>query len=204
MAEPTPPEPTAPAPPPPPVAPAAVATPPLPRIEKAKNWNVSLVWLVPLVAIAIAASLLVRSVFLTGPRVEIEFKSADGVEAGKTEVRYKEVVIGKVVSVSLRDDRKRVVVVVQLDRSAAKFAVDDTSFWVVRPRIGTAGISGLGTLFSGAYVGADAGVSTSSRTEFVGLEAPPFVLRGEPGTVFVLKVDDLGSLDVGSPVFHRR
>ena len=200
MADATPPEP----PPPLPPAPAPGAVPPLPRIEKAKRWNVSLVWLVPLVAIAIAASLLVRSVFLTGPRVEIEFKSADGVEAGKTEVRYKEVVIGKVVSVSLRDDRKRVVVVVQLDRSATKFAVDDTSFWVVRPRIGTAGISGLGTLFSGAYIGTDAGVSDVTKKEFVGLEAPPFVLRGEPGTVFVLKVDDLGSLDVGSPVFHRR
>ena len=183
---------------------SADGAPPLPRIEKARRWNVSLVWLVPLVAIAIAASLLVRSVFLTGPRVEIEFKSADGVEAGKTEVRYKEVIIGKVVSVSLRDDRKRVVVVVQLDRSAAKFAVVDTSFWVVRPRIGTAGISGLGTLLSGAYIGTDAGISTDSRNEFVGLEAPPFVLRGEPGSVYVLKVDDLGSLDVGSPVFHKR
>ncbi len=201
MAEPTPPEPPA---LPPPAVPMADGAPPLPRIEKARRWNVSLVWLVPLVAVAIAASLLVRSVFLTGPRVEIEFKSADGVEAGKTEVRYKEVIIGKVVSVSLRDDRKRVVVVVQLDRSAAKFAVDDTTFWVVRPRIGTAGVSGLGTLFSGAYIGSDAGVSTASRDEFVGLEAPPFVLRGEPGTVYVLKVDDLGSLDVGSPVFHRR
>ena len=207
MAEPTPPESPAPAPTTPvPAASAASAdgAPPLPRIEKARRWNVSLVWLVPLVAIAIAASLLVRSVFLTGPRVEIEFKSADGVEAGKTEVRYKEVIIGKVVSVSLRDDRKRVVVVVQLDRSAAKFAVVDTSFWVVRPRIGTAGISGLGTLLSGAYIGTDAGISTDSRNEFVGLEAPPFVLRGEPGSVYVLKVDDLGSLDVGSPVFHKR
>ena len=207
MAEPTPPESPAPG-PTTPVPPASTASadgaPPLPRIEKARRWNVSLVWLVPLVAIAIAASLLVRSVFLTGPRVEIEFKSADGVEAGKTEVRYKEVIIGKVVSVSLRDDRKRVVVVVQLDRSAAKFAVVDTSFWVVRPRIGTAGISGLGTLFSGAYIGTDAGISTDSRNEFVGLEAPPFVLRGEPGLVYVLKVDDLGSLDVGSPVFHKR
>ncbi len=181
-----------------------VAELPRPRIEKRRRWSVSLVWLVPAVAIAIAASLLVRSVFLTGPRIEIEFKSADGVEAGKTEVRYKEVIIGKVVSVALRDDRKRVVVVVQLNRSAASFAVEDTSFWVVRPRIGAAGVSGLGTLFSGAYIGTDAGVSPQSRREFVGLEAPPFVLRGEPGRVFVLHTDDLGSLDVGSPVFHKR
>src|SRR5678816_4863419 len=77
--------------------PAPDAELPQPRVVRARRWNVSLVWLVPAVAVAIAASMLVRSVFLTGPRIEIEFKSADGVEAGKTEVRYKEVVIGKVV-----------------------------------------------------------------------------------------------------------
>jgi paraquat-inducible protein B len=193
-----------PAPAPPPAAPVVAADLPQPRLIRARRWNVSLVWLVPAIALAIAASMLVRSVFLTGPRIEIEFKSAEGVEAGKTEVRYKEVIIGKVVAVSLRDDRERVVVVVQLDRSAARFAVEDTSFWVVRPRIGAAGVSGLGTLISGAYIGTDAGVSTKSRSEFVGLEAPPFVLRGEPGSIFVLKATDLGSLDFGSPVFHRR
>ena len=91
---------------PPDAAPAGAADDlPRPRIARARRWNVSLVWLVPAVAIAIAASMLIRTVFLTGPRIEIEFKSADGVEAGKTEVRYKEVVIGKVVSVGLRDDR---------------------------------------------------------------------------------------------------
>ena len=190
-------EPTDPSPP----APDAL---PEPRIVSKRRWNISLVWLVPAVAIAIAASMLVRSVFLTGPRIEIEFKSAEGVEAGKTEVRYKEVVIGKVVGVALRDDRERVVVVVQLDQSAARFAVEDTAFWVVKPRIGTGGVSGLGTLLSGAYIGTDAGVSTRSRSEFVGLEAPPLVLRGEPGSIFVLRANDLGSLDVGSPVFYRR
>ncbi|MEO5844297.1 MAG: MlaD family protein [Caldimonas sp.] len=187
-----------------PGGPAPVDDLPRPRVEKARRWNVSLVWLVPAVAIAIAASMLVRTVFLAGPRIELQFKSADGVEAGKTEVRYKEVVIGKVLAVNLRDDRKSVGVLVQLDRSAASFAVEDTSFWVVRPRIGTGGVSGLGTLFSGAYIGTDAGVSVKSRSEFVGLEAPPFVLRGEPGSIFVLRSDDLGSLDVGSPVYHRR
>ncbi|HEX4236295.1 MAG TPA: MlaD family protein [Caldimonas sp.] len=190
----------------PPSAPAPVAEDALPqaRIVRARRWNVSLVWLVPAVAIAIAASMVVRSVFLTGPRIEIEFKSAEGVEAGKTEVRYKEVIIGKVVGVALRDDHEGVVVVVQLNPSAARFAVEDTAFWVVRPRIGAGGISGLGTLISGAYIGTDAGVSAKSRSEFTGLEAPPLVLRGEPGAIFVLKASDLGSLDVGSPVFHRR
>ena len=187
---------------PPPAVPAGDL--PQPRVTRARRWNVSLVWLVPAVAIAIGASLLFRTVFLAGPRIEIEFASAEGVEAGKTDVRYKEVVIGKVVSVSLRGNAKRVVVGVQLERSASGIAVEDTTFWVVRPRIGFAGVSGLGTLLSGAYIAADAGESKRSRSEFKGLEAPPLVLRGEPGSIFVLRSDDLGSLDVGSPVFHRR
>ena len=177
---------------------------PRPRIVAARRWNVSLVWLLPAVAVAIGASLLVRTVFLAGPRIDIEFASAEGVEPGKTEVRYKEVIIGKVQTVSLRDDRKRVVVGVQLDRSAAGIAVEDSAFWVVRPRIGVGGVTGLGTLFSGAYIGTDAGVSTEARAEFKGLEAPPFVLRGEPGAIYVLRSFDLGSLDFGSPVFYRR
>ena len=194
--------PTPPAPPVP--GDAAPAELPKPRIVEVRRWHLSLVWLVPAVAIAIAASMLVRTVFLAGPRIEIEFASADGVEAGKTEVRYKEVIVGRVASVSLRDDRKRVVAVVQLDRAATAFAVEDTTFWVVRPRIGVGGVSGLGTLLSGSYIAVDAGIATETRTAFVGLEAPPFVLRGEPGSVFVLRADDLGSLDVGSPVFYRR
>ncbi len=182
----------------------AVADLPQPRVAKARRWSVSLVWLLPVVAIAIGVSLFFRTVFLVGPRIEIEFASAEGVEAGKTDVRYKEVVIGKVSSVSLRGDAKRVVVGVQLNRSASGIAVEDTVFWVVRPRIGVGGVSGLGTLLSGAYIAADAGVSKRSQSEFKGLEAPPLVLRGEPGSIFELRSDDLGSLDVGSPVFHRR
>ncbi|NUZ05079.1 intermembrane transport protein PqiB [Piscinibacter koreensis] len=177
---------------------------PRPRVDAPRRFNVSLVWLVPLVALLVGASLLVRTVLLIGPRIEIEFNSAESIEPGRTEVRYKEVVIGRVETVQLRDDRTRVVVTVQLDRNAASIAVEDTTFWVVRPRVGTSGITGLGTLLSGAYIGVDAGVSRQERTHFKGLESPPFVLRGEPGSVFVLRADDLGSLDVGSPVYHRR
>ena len=195
-----PPDPAAPSP-----APAAAAvTVAQPRLAKSRRRSVSLVWLLPLLAVAIGALLMLRTVLLSGPFIEIEFASAEGVEAGKTDVRYKEVVIGKVKSVSLRDDHQRVVVGVQLNRSAAGFNAKDTTFWVVRPRFGSTGVSGLGTLISGAYIGSDVGVAEQTKSEFVGLEVPPLVLRGEPGRVFVLGADDLGSLDVGSPVFHRR
>jgi paraquat-inducible protein B len=197
MAEPTDPQPAAP-------APGPWDDLPRPEVAPRRRMGLSLVWLVPLVALVIAASLFVRTVILVGPRIDIEFASADGIEPGKTDVRYKEVIIGRVEAVALRGDRKRVIVSVRLDRSAAGFAVEDTLFWVVRPRIGAAGISGLGTLLSGAYIGTDAGISTVSRDSFVGLEVPPFVLRGEPGAIFALRADDLGSLEVGSPLLYRR
>ena len=163
-----------------------------------------MVWLVPVIALAVGVSLVVNSLLQAGPHITIEFRTAEGLEAGKTEVRYKEVVVGRVDAVSLSEDRKRVIASVRLARSAASLAVEDTNFWVVRPRIGVGGISGLATLVSGAYIGADAGVSTEDRKAFVGLEVPPFVLRGEPGRSFVLRAPDLGSLDVGSPIFYRR
>lgn len=191
-----------------PAAPAPAEAAPLPVAEpviRRKNRaRLSLVWLVPIIAVVVGASLLISTLLQNGPRVVIAFRTAEGIEPGKTEVRYKEVVVGHVETVTLSDDHKRVLVGVRLDRSAANVAVDDTHFWVVRPRIGTAGVSGLSTLLSGAYIGVDAGTSKKSRKQFVGLEVPPFVLRGEPGRSFVLRANDLGSLDVGSPVYYRR
>jgi paraquat-inducible protein B len=187
---------------PPPVdIPAAIAEPVIAGKSPAR---LSLVWIVPIIAVIIGATLLINTLLQAGPRVVIEFRTAEGLEAGKTEVRYKEVVIGRVETVTLSRDRERVRVGVRLASSAASIAVEDTQFWVVKPRIGAAGISGLTTLLSGAYIGVDAGVSDNKRDDFVGLEAPPFVLRGEPGRTFVLRATELGSLDVGSPVYYRR
>ena len=188
-----------------PPSPASVpAAVPEPLVTKKNPLRLSLVWIVPILAVIVGASLLLRSFFEIGPHVVIEFRTAEGLEPGKTQVRYKEVVIGHVDTVSLSSDRQRVLVGVQLVGGAAGVAVDDTLFWVVRPRIGTAGVSGLGTFFSGAYIGVDAGVSQVTRRNFVGLEVPPYVLRGEPGRRFVLHAKDLGSLDVGSPIYYRR
>src|SRR5258706_8064580 len=177
---------------------------PEPVITKKNPARLSLVWVVLIVGVVIGAGLLINSLMRAGPHIVISFRTAEGLESGKTEVRYKEVVVGRVESVTLSDDRQRVLVGVRLDRSAGSIAVQDTYFWVVRPRIGTAGISGLGTLLSGAYIGVDAGTSSESRRQFVGLEVPPLVLRGEPGRRFDLRALDLGSLDVGSPVYYRR
>lgn len=182
-------------------APAAVAEPVIVRTNRLR---LSLVWIVPLVALAVGAVLVVRTVLQTGPLITLTFRSADGLEPGRTEVRYKEVTIGRVATVGVSPDRKLAVVRVRLNKSAADLAVADTKFWIVRPRVGTAGISGLNTLLSGAYIGVDAGESPDPATAFTGLEAPPFVLRGERGRTFALNAQDLGSLDVGSPLYYRR
>lgn len=187
-------------------APDGVAPPALPEVVLARQnrLHMSLVWLVPVVALVIGAVLVVRAVMQTGPELTIEFRSAEGIEPGRTQVRFKEVVVGLVKQVKIAPDRQKVRATVALDKSVASIAVDDTRFWVVRPRIGTSGVSGLGTLLSGAYIAVDAGASEETRTDFVGLDTPPLVLRGEPGRSFVLRTEDLGSLDVGSPVYHRR
>ena len=175
-----------------------------PVIVRRRRLRLSLVWIVPVVALVAGALLIVRTLTQAGPEITITFNSAEGIQPGHTELRFKEVVVGRVSRVVLGADRQGVVVTAKLDKSAENLTVDDTKFWVVRPRIGTAGVSGLGTLFSGAYIGVDAGVSTQPERRFAGLEVPPFVLRGEPGRSFVLTANDLGSLEVGSPVFYKR
>lgn len=163
-----------------------------------------LVWLIPLVAALIGGWLAVRAIVDRGPTVTISFKSAEGLEAGKTKIKYKDVDIGEVKKISLSKDHTHVLVSAELVNGAGDFLVDDTRFWVVRPRIALSGVSGLGTLFSGAYIGVDIGKSTTPRDQFKGLETPPVITGNEPGRQFVLHGEDLGSLDVGSPVYFRR
>ena len=180
--------------------------PPLPKpvVVRTRRARFSVVWLVPIVALVVGAAMLARTIQQRGPEITISFRNAEGLEANHTEVRFKEVVVGRVTKVALSPDRERVIASVSLDKSVQSLAVADTRFWVVRPRINTAGVSGLGTLFSGAYIGVDAGVSDEEQLRFTGLEVPPYVLRGEPGRSFNLIAQDLGSLEVGSPVLYRR
>lgn len=182
----------------------ASASPPPPTVRQPPRWQFSLIWLVPLIAALVGLSLVVRAVLQAGPEIHIQFKSADGLEPGKTEVRYKDVVIGKVRQIDLTEDYSGVVVTVDLRKEASGLAVDDTRFWIVKPRIDLGGVSGLGTLLSGAYIGVDIGKSETERREFSGLENPPAVTRDRPGRRFLLRSNDLGSLNLGSPLYFRR
>lgn len=177
---------------------------PEPDVARSPRWVPSLIWLVPIVAGLIGLSLLIHEFRNAGPTIEVTFATAEGIEPGKTKVKFKNVDIGSVTEVRLSDDRSAAVVKIALNQSAADFAVEDSRFWVVRPRLAGATVSGLGTLLSGVYIGVDAGRSKQERSRFTGLETPPVVSSDVPGTRFVLRAEDIGSLDVGAPVYFRR
>lgn len=163
----------------------------------------SWVWLVPIVAVLIGLSLAVKTYLDQGPTITVSFKTGEGLEAGKTKIRYKDVEVGLVTSVKL-GGKAGVIATAELIKGTETGLVEDTRFWVVRPRISGGTVTGLSTLLSGAYIGVDAGKSSKPARHFVGLEKAPAFTTDLPGTQYVLRAETLGSLDVGSPVVFRR
>jgi paraquat-inducible protein B len=139
-----------------------------------------------------------------GPTVTISFESAEGLEAGKTKVKHKDVEVGQVETVRFNADLSRVLVTAELVKEAGPYLTENTRFWVVRPRVTASGVSGLGTIFSGAYIGMDPGKEGESARKFEGLEIPPVVTTGMPGREFLLKATTLGSLEIGAPVYYKQ
>jgi paraquat-inducible protein B len=176
--------------------------PPTPHVRQ-RRWIPSLVWVVPITAAVIGASLMVNAWRAAGPRVTITFQTAQGLEVGKTLVKYRNVTIGHVTAISLSADHDRVLVEADLVRSARNVLTADARFWVVRPRIGIGWASGLETLISGAYVAVEAGEAKTRQTQFVGLESPPPLTHGLLGKSVVLHAADVGSLVLEAPVYFR-
>jgi paraquat-inducible protein B len=168
-----------------------------------KRTKLSLVWFIPILAAVVGAWVAVTRVLSEGPEITIVMKSAEGLEAGKTKIHYNGVDIGTISTIELSKDHRRVILHAQMAPKTEEFLVEDTKFWVVRPRISGANVTGLGTLISGAYIGMEIGSSKEDRREFVALETPP-VITGEVGRFFILKTPDLGSLDTGTPIYFRR
>ncbi|MBK0063137.1 MULTISPECIES: intermembrane transport protein PqiB [unclassified Acinetobacter] len=181
----------------------AVETLPPPEKKKGK-WRPALIWLIPFIALLIALSLAIKSILAIGPTIHVSFRTAEGLVAGKTTVKYRQVDIGLVREIVLSDDRSHVIAKIELRKDASNFAAKDSRFWVVRPRVGTSGVSGIDTLFSGSYIEVDGGKSDEKKEDFNGLEVPPVVTSDVPGKRFFLKAKDLGSLDIGSPIYYRR
>lgn len=169
-----------------------------------KSKGLSIVWLVPLIALAIASWLMYTSLSEQGPEITISFKNAEGIEAGSSKIKYKDVEIGAVTAITFSPDMRDVVVKARMEKIASPYLTDSTRFWIVRPKVSAGQVSGLGTLFSGSYIGIDPGRSGNPRANFTGLEETPTVTADVPGNTYILKADGLGSLDIGSPIYFRQ
>ena len=174
----------------------------IPDVAVRTKSGVSIVWLIPAVAVIIAGWLAYTTLSEKGPEITISFKTAAGLEADKTKIKFKDVQVGLVDFVKISEDLSAVIVTASLDKEVEPHLTDGTRFWVVRPRLGAGGVSGLDTLVSGAYIELDAGTG-EPRREFVGLEVPPVIRSDDPGREFVLLATKRGSVGAGSPIYFR-
>ena len=164
----------------------------------------SLIWLIPILVVAIGAYLGWTTLSRQGPEITIQFDSADGLTSGQTQVKHIAVALGTVQGIDLSHDLQHVDVRVRMSSESAPLLTDHAKFWVVRPRLSGASISGLETLVSGAFIAIDPGPPGGvAQTRFEGLDAPPGVRSDEPGSTFTLTTGSLGSLGQGSPMFFR-
>jgi paraquat-inducible protein B len=164
----------------------------------------SVIWLIPIVAVAIGAWLAWDTLSREGPTITVTFETAEGLQASQSQLKYRDIVLGTVQSLALSDDHSHVVVKVSTTKQADPLLNSDTQFWVVKPRLFAGTLSGLSTLVSGSYIGMLPGqATTTSRRDFVGREDPPVLESSVPGRTFLTKASRLGSVSLGSPVFFR-
>lgn len=166
------------------------------------NRGPSIVWLIPFLTLVIGAWLVVKTISEQGPEITITFHTAEGIEAGKTLIKYKDVKIGVVESIRFSERFDHVVLTARLDREAEVFLHRDTRFWVVRPQLSLRGATGLGTLVSGSYIEIDPGHG-SPQYHFIGLNEAPALKSDTNGIRITLLAGKLGSLDIGSPVYYQ-
>jgi paraquat-inducible protein B len=191
----------------PPAQPLAPAEPPAasgaaePLVRRGRP---SLVWLIPAVAALIGSWMAIKALAGRGPTITITFHSAEGLEPGQTRIRHKGVEIGKLSAVALGPDFKDVVVTAEMANGTGALLTAGTRFWVVRAQIGSRGISGLGTIVSGAFIDMAPGPAGPETHAFRGLEAAPILPPQAPGEMVTLRAERLGSLNIGSPVTYRQ
>lgn len=178
------------------------SSPPQPDSAPRPARTLPLVWIVPVVAVIVAAWLIHREFRQQGMLINIHFADGAGIEAGKTPLMHKGVEVGHVTSVALTPDLDGVDVQVELADHAGPLAVAGSEFWLVQPEIGFGGVRGLETLVRGTHLGVRAG-SGAPQDRFEALpKAPPAAGEAE-GRRFWLTTDHLGSLNPGTAVYFR-
>jgi paraquat-inducible protein B len=165
--------------------------------------RISVIWVLPLIAALIGAAMVYQQWQNRGVEIVIEFESAKGLEAKKTKVKFRNVDIGTVQDIRFATDTNSIEATVEIDKSMEGFLKSDSQFWVVRPRIGSSGVSGFSTLLSGAYITLDAGKSDFYASRFVGLENPPISSPTDEGIKLHLVSSGGEALAAGNPVVYR-
>lgn len=166
--------------------------------------RISPVWIVPMVAMLLGIWLVVNAYLSRGPVVAIQFPTAEGLEEGTTPIKVRNVEVGVVSEITLNEDLSAVTVTAELGADSRRLLREDTQFWVVRPRVTSSGISGLGTIVSGAYIELAPGAGErAERLEFQGFDQAPLTPAGTPGLRINLVSATSGSLGVGDPVLYR-
>ncbi len=179
--------------------------PPVPEAKAIpkKRTRLSLVWVIPIVAAAAGVWIAVTKILDKGPEITIVFDSADGLTANKTKIIYDGLDVGILTAIHLMDDHKHVIATAEMSPKAKDFLVQDTKFWVVKPRMSGLNVTGLGTLLSGYYIGVQLGQSHESARRFTALAVPP-LSDDVAGRIFLLKTEELGSLGEGTPIYFRK
>ncbi|APC11032.1 MULTISPECIES: intermembrane transport protein PqiB [Providencia] len=171
------------------------------KVSKLKSW--SPVWVIPIVTVLIGAWVLFYHFSNQGPEVTLITYNAEGIEAGKTKIKSRSVDIGVVESVTLDDNFSRVLIKARLNNDMKDLLRADSSFWIVKPTIGRDGVTGLGTLLSGAYIELQPGVEAKENFEFTLLDTPPLASPDAKGIRVALVSDKAGQLNPGDPVLFR-
>ncbi len=166
--------------------------------------RIPVIWIIPLLAIAIGIYLAWDTYSKEGPTLTLSFKAAEGLKTGESALKFKGITIGTVQRLDFSPDHSRVLVRVATTSAIRNLLSDDSVFWVVKPELFAGSLRGIGTLLSGPYIEMRPGTSARhGRTHFVGLEDPPVMEADVPGTTYLVRAAKLASISLGSPVFYR-
>ncbi|PVA09085.1 paraquat-inducible protein B, partial [Pelagivirga sediminicola] len=182
-------------------------TPPPPPVKPAGRSpfrRLSVVWIVPAIALIAVIGVALKTYVDKGPLIRIAFDNAAGIAAGETELRYRDVTVGMVEKLGFTDGLDRVMVSVRVHKDVAEFVDSEARFWVVRPQVTAQGVSGLDTVLSGVFI---EGIWDSTpgglQEEFDGLVDPPLERLNQKGLILTLRAAGDASLTQGAPVVYQ-
>ncbi len=174
----------------------------IPEIEESRKYNfITSIWIIPFIAIVIALWLAFQYYSELGPKIEITFQSNEGLKAGQSQIKFRNVPIGKVLKVMLNEHGEGIKVTARINKEATLYLNDDSKFWIVKPQVGIGGISGLDTILSGTYINLMSEKKETKKRDFIGLEQPYRLL--EDGDYYHLSASSSHNLKEGTPVFFK-